>query len=63
MFAVKNVSEKMRELLTDENTEVYSNPTIRVKLESMSHDIYIYTRGTDNHRPLTISSETLLVRF
>ena len=40
MFAVKNVSEKMRELLTDENTEVYSNPTIRVKLESMSHDIY-----------------------
>ena len=63
MFTVKNVSEKMRELLTDENTEVYSNPTIRVKLESMSHDIYIYTRGTDNHRPLTISSETLLVRF
>jgi len=42
MFTVKDVSEKMRELLTDENTEVYSNPTIRVKLESMSDDIYIH---------------------
>ena len=59
MFTVKDVSEKMREPLTDENTEVYSNPTIRVKLESMSDDIYIYiyTQGVQ-----TISGHSLYLQ-